>query len=134
MQETLLRAWKSFASLSDEAAVRSWLITIARREYARTFERKRLSLVDIDAALEADRASFAVEDDHDIREMRRAILELDEIYREPLVLQVMLGYSTDEIARHLGISLPAVLTRLHRARYALRKHMLGNAAEEDASA
>jgi DNA-directed RNA polymerase specialized sigma24 family protein len=44
----------------------------------------------------------------------------------------MLGYSTEEIARHLEISLPAVLTRLHRARHVLRKHMLGDAAEKGA--
>ena len=133
MQETLLRAWKSFDALSDEKAVRPWLMTIARRELARTFERKRLPLVDIDSALEVDGGAFAVEDDHDVREMRRAIMQLDATHREPLVLQVMLGYSTEEIARHLEISLPAVLTRLHRARHALRKHMLGNAAGEGAN-
>lgn len=132
MQETLLRAWKSIDALSDEKAVKPWLMTIARRELARTFERKRLPIVDIDAALAADSDSFAVEDDHSVREMRRAIMQLDATHREPLVLQVMLGYSTDEIARHLEISLPAVLTRLHRARHALRKHMLGNGAGEGA--
>jgi RNA polymerase sigma-70 factor, ECF subfamily len=133
MQETLLRAWKSIDSLSDEKAVRSWLLTIARRELARTFERKRIPTVDLDAATQADGDAFATEDDHDVREMRRAIMRLDAIHREPLVLQVMLGYSTDEIARELDISLPAVLTRLHRARHVLRKHMLGDAAAEGAS-
>lgn len=133
MQETLLRAWKSIDALSDEKAVKPWLMTIARRELARTFERKRLPMVEIDAALAADKDAFAVEDDHDVREMRRAIMKLDTTHREPLVLQVMLGYSTDEIARHLEISLPAVLTRLHRARHALRKQMLGDATGEGAS-
>src|SRR5690606_28190749 len=132
-QETLLRAWRSFDALSDETAVRPWLMTIARRELARTFERKRLPLVDIDSALEADQGAFAVEDDHDVREMRRAIMQLDATHREPLVLQVMLGYSTEEIARHLEISLPAVLTRLDPARHALRKHVLGNRAGEAAN-
>jgi len=130
MQEALLRAWKSLDSLSDEKAVRPWLLTIARRELARTFERKRIPLVDLDAATESDRDAFAVEDDHDVREMRRAIMQLDVIHREPLVLQVLLGYSTEEIAQHLQISLPAVLTRLHRARHVLRKHMLGEAADK----
>lgn len=125
MQETLLRAWKSFDALSNEKALRPWLMTIARRELARTFERKRLPVVDLDAASEADPTSLAHEDDHDVREMRRAIMQLDAVYREPLVLQVLLGYSSEEIARHLGISVAAVLTRLHRARQALRQHMLG---------
>jgi RNA polymerase sigma-70 factor (ECF subfamily) len=60
--------------------------------------------------------------------MRRAILTLDLIHREPLMLQVLFGYSTDEIAQYLKISLPAVLTRLHRARHALREKMLGREA------
>ena len=132
MQETLLRAWKSIDSLSEEKAVRPWLLTIARRELARTYERKRIPTVDLDSASDAEREAFAVSDDHDVQEMRRAILQLDVIHREPLILQVMLGYSTEEIARHLQISLPAVLTRLHRARHVLRKHMLGDAAERGA--
>lgn len=130
MQETLLRAWKSFESLSDDKAVRSWLITIARRELARTYERKRIPTVDLDSATETQGEAFATSDDHDVEEMRRAIMQLEVIHREPLILQVMLGYSTEEIAEHLQISLPAVLTRLHRARHVLRKHMLGESAGE----
>ena len=41
-------------------------------------------------------------------------------YREPLVLQVMGGLSTEEIARELALSATAVLTRLFRARNKLR--------------
>jgi RNA polymerase sigma-70 factor (ECF subfamily) len=41
-------------------------------------------------------------------------------YREPLVLQVLMGYSTAEIARELKLSGAAVLTRLFRARNQLR--------------
>ena len=48
--------------------------------------------------------------------MREAIFGLHDDYREPLVLQVLLGHSTDEIAGLMGISAAAVLTRLHRAR------------------
>jgi RNA polymerase sigma-70 factor (ECF subfamily) len=51
------------------------------------------------------------------------------IHREPLVLQVLLGYSTEEIAQHLEISVAAVLTRLFRARQVLRKQFVGNATE-----
>jgi RNA polymerase sigma-70 factor (ECF subfamily) len=41
------------------------------------------------------------------------------------VLQVLLGYSTEEIAKHLDISVPAVLTRLFRARQVLRQQLVG---------
>ena len=133
MQETLLRAWKSLDSLSDEKAVRAWLLTIARRELARTFERKRLPMIDLDSAAHSEGDAFATQDDHDVHEMRQAIMQLDATHREPLILQVMLGYSTEEIAEQLNISLPAVLTRLHRARHVLRKRMLGDAAHEGES-
>lgn len=126
VQETMLRAWRSIRSLSDESAARPWLLTIARRELARVFERKRLDTVEIDAANETQPESLAVNDRYDLHETRRAILQLDVIYREPLVLQVLFGYSTEEIARQLQISVPAVLTRLYRARQLLRRQLLPN--------
>ena len=52
--------------------------------------------------------------------MREAIFELEDDYREPLVLQVLMGYSTNEIAETMGLKQGAVLTRLHRARNKLK--------------
>jgi RNA polymerase sigma-70 factor, ECF subfamily len=130
MQETLLRAWRSIGSLSDEKAARSWLLTIARRELARTFERKRLDTVDLDSIVETENQSLAMRDSSDVDEMRAAIMRLDTSYREPLVLQVLFGYSTEEIAHQLEISVPAVLTRLYRARHLLRRKMLGEPVDE----
>ena len=129
VQETLLRAWRSLDALGDEKAAKPWLLTIARRELARVFERKRFPTVDIDAANEAQHEALAVTDGHEVDEMRRAILRLDVIHREPLVLQVLLGYSTEEIAKHLDISVPAVLTRLFRARQVLREQLTGSKEE-----
>ena len=51
VQEAMLRAWKSFGSLEDEAKARSWLLTIVRREFARSFEKKRLEVADLDPQL-----------------------------------------------------------------------------------
>ena len=51
-------------------------------------------------------------------------------YREPLVLQVLGGFSTEEIARELSLSSTAVLTRLFRARNKLRV-LCGMAAAPD---
>jgi RNA polymerase sigma-70 factor (ECF subfamily) len=131
MQETLLRAWRSFDSLENRAAARSWLLTIARRELARGFERKRLETVDIDALTDADQGALAVRDSHEVHEMRRAILQLEPAYCEPLMLQVLFGYSTEEIAAHMELSVAAVLTRLFRARRLLRQRMLGEADDEE---
>ncbi len=120
VQETLLRAWKARDSLADEAAAKPWFLTIIRREYARTFERKRLPTVDVDDLVAAEEPELAGSDDDDLAELRSAIFKLPGEYREPLVLQVLMGFSTAEIARELGLSNAAVLTRLFRARHRLR--------------
>ena len=125
MQETLLRAWRSFGSLSDTGAVRSWLLTSARRELARVFERKRLPMVDLDSVIASQDAALMTHESHDVDDMRRAILRLEPTYREPLVMQVLLGLPTEEIAEQLAISVPAVLTRLYRAREMLKQTMTG---------
>jgi RNA polymerase sigma-70 factor (ECF subfamily) len=121
VQETLLRAWRALDDLKDDRAVRHWLFTIARREHARLYERKRLDLVDLDAWLHREEPLLAAPDERELADLRRAIFRLEDDYREPLVLQVMLGYTTEEIAQHMGLSTGAVLTRLFRARNRLRK-------------
>ena len=130
VQEAMLRAWKALDSLDDDARAKQWMLTIVRREHARTWERKRLELTDVDALVEAEADVLATEDDAAVSEMREALFRLEEDYREPLVMQVMLGYTTDEIAAELGLSRGAVLTRLFRARQKLRAAMGGGALEE----
>lgn len=120
VQEALLRAWKSLHALRDDAAAKPWLLTIVRRENARFFERKRLETVDIDDLTPAQSALVVADDDNEARNVREAILKLEDDYREPLVLQVLLGHSTQEIADLMGLKQGAVLTRLHRARLKLK--------------
>jgi len=128
VQEALLRAWKSLDALRDDNAAKPWLLTIVRRENARYFERKRLETVDIDNLSPAQSAMLAQADDSELNELREAIYRLDDDYREPLVLQVLMGHSTREIAELMGIQQGAVLTRLHRARIKLK----GEVEKEDA--
>jgi len=128
VQEAMLRAWKSLNSLTDEGKAKSWLLTIVRREFARSFERKRLEVSDLDALVAAEADVLAAEDDDELTQMREAMFRLDDEYREPLVLQVLMGYTTQEIADAMGMQQGAVLTRLFRARARLRRE-LGLAAE-----
>jgi RNA polymerase sigma-70 factor, ECF subfamily len=130
VQEAMLRAWKSYDSLMDATKAKSWLLTIVRRELARTYEKKRPELADVDALVAAESAVLAAPEDERVEEMRSAIFRLDEEYREPLVMQVLLGYSTQEIADFMGMQQGAILTRLFRARARLRKE-LGHAEEAD---
>ncbi len=122
-QEALLRAWKSLDSLREDGAAKQWLLTIVRRENARYFERKRLDTVDVDDLSPAQAAMLAEPADDEVDDLRKAIYGLDDDYREPLVLQVLMGFSTQEIADHMGLKQGAVLTRLHRARLKLKESM-----------
>ena len=124
VQESLLRAWKSLEALRDDAAAKPWLLTIVRRENARYFERKRLETVDIDNLTASQAALLAEEPNDELDDMRQAIYELEDDYREPLVLQVLMGFSTNEIGEQMGLKQGAVLTRLHRARAKLREQMV----------
>ena len=130
VQESLLRAWKAQESLLDTNAAKPWLLTIVRREYARTFERKRFPTVDIDDLVAREEPALAAGDDQEIAEIRRAMFKLADEYREPLVLQVLMGLSTAEIAAQLDLSQAAVLTRLFRARNQLRS-MLGEDSQPE---
>ncbi|ELV8666168.1 sigma-70 family RNA polymerase sigma factor, partial [Vibrio vulnificus] len=114
VQETCLRAWKSLDSLQDEKAAKSWLITILRRENARRFERKQFDLVDID---DYGNDAKVTDDEHHQQEWLQAqIMKLDVEYREPLFLQVVGGFSGEEIGDILDLNKNTVMTRLFRAR------------------
>ena len=121
VQEALLRAWKSLDALRDDAAAKPWLLTIVRRENARYFERRRLEMVDIDSLSASQAALLAEQPNDELDNLRDAIFELEDDYREPLVLQVLMGYSTNEIAELMELKQGAVLTRLHRARHKLKE-------------
>ncbi|MBS3742965.1 MAG: sigma-70 family RNA polymerase sigma factor, partial [Wenzhouxiangellaceae bacterium] len=89
VQETFVRAWKALDSLKDSGAAKSWLITILRREYARTFERKVPPITDIDNVVVAEESELTPEDTTERDMLRKAMLELEDKYSEPLVLQVV---------------------------------------------
>ena len=132
VQETFLRAWRSLDALRDSAAAKAWLITILRREHARLYERKTPAFVDVD--------DVDIADEHEARMpdaagedalIRNAMSRLDAKYREPLLLQVLGGFSCEEIARELGISSAAVMTQLFRARQKLKAMLDGGEIKGD---
>jgi len=128
VQEALLRAWKSLDALRDDGAAKQWLLTIVRRENARYFERRRLETLDVDNLTPSQEAIIAEAPDEQLDELREAIYRLDDDYREPLVLQVLMGFSTNEIAEQMGLRQGAVLTRLHRARLKLKESVQSEGA------
>jgi RNA polymerase sigma-70 factor (ECF subfamily) len=128
VQEALLRAWRSRDSLTEVGAAKPWLLTIIRREHARLYERRRHVTVPVDELIGSESPELAAVEEQETLDVRRAIFALEDDYREPLVMQVLMGLSTQEIADQLGLTQSAVLTRLFRARQKLRR-ALGGAAE-----
>lgn len=122
VQEAFARAWKAWAELRDPRQVKAWLFTILRNECARGFARKQVEAAsgEIDESELPPAPSFEAG-----LEIAQMVGLLPEIYREPLLLQVIGGYSCAEIAAMLGTSEGAVMTRLTRARQALRQQYSG---------
>ncbi len=119
VQEALLRGWRALPRLRDRAAAKAWLFTIVRNEFYRSTGGPPMESLDAgDIEIEDERAGlFGVE-------MRDAILALPAAYAEPLALQVLGGFDCAEIASLCGTTEGAVMTRLTRARQALRRLVL----------
>lgn len=120
VQEACLRAWKSWGSLRELAQAKPWLLTIVRNEFARRAP----------AAARAAREEQADEQELPAMpsfepglEAAQIVASLPATYREPLLLQVLGGFSCAEIAAMLDTSEGAVMTRLTRARQALRREL-----------
>lgn len=118
MQEALLRAWRAFPGVRDAHSARAWLYAIVRNEFNRdaAWHAARPTTVDIDEVELSDERDglFGAT-------TRDALAALPAAYAEPLTLQVLGGFSCAEIATMMSISEGAVMTRLSRARQALRR-------------
>ena len=121
VQETFLRAWRSLESLQNDKAAKAWLFTILRRENARLYERYRPDLVDIEGQAIAESNDNEPDIKMDRELLHNAINRLDSDYREPLLLQVIGGFSGKEIADILNLNNNTVMTRLFRARSKLKE-------------
>lgn len=120
VQETFARAWKSIDKLNDEKAAKAWLITILRRENARLYEKYQPQFLEVDESLVADDDCNEPSRKLEKEQLHIMILKLPDEYKEPLILQVMWGFSGEEIAKELDLELATVNTRLFRARQQLK--------------
>lgn len=126
LQECFTRAWKALHKLDDETAARAWLYTILRREIARHFGRKssqELSLDELD--IDIIGAQYDCKQSDEIN-LRQAIDKIPHDYRDALMLQVLGGYSCDEIADITGTKSGTIMTRVFRARQKLRQLLSNN--------
>lgn len=132
VQETFVRALRSWSQLEDESQARAWLYSIARHACQR-MHRKRagepMHLEPLDELLPVpgptipDLGSNPHSDRlrGEARELvERGLAALPGPFRLPLVLAEIAELTVSEIAEVLGLKEATVKTRLHRARLKMR--------------
>jgi RNA polymerase sigma factor (sigma-70 family) len=127
VQETLARAYYSLGEIYSLPPLRSWLFRIAHQrsiDYLRRYDhRMGRPLEDAMSTTpdDADTPEDAVAREQATRAALSAFFELAPAQRSCVILKDVLGHSSDEIARLLDLSVPAVKAALHRGREGLRK-------------
>ena len=140
VQDTLVKAYRSFDRFEPGTNLRAWLYTILANTYKNRLRRRDqhwASLDDLSPAGEAETAwsegsvdPESVTDDADLQErVRGAIDKLSPDFRAVVLLADLEGYAYREIADILGVPIGTVMSRLHRGRQALKRHLAGLAAE-----
>lgn len=127
LQQTFLAAWKNAGRFRAEAAVRTWLLTIARHMALRTRRRRaREPVQDVSLDELGVQAGWGSPDPETLAMMseRQELLEaafetLTPEEREVMTLRDLEGLSGEDTAAVLGLSVAAMKSRLHRARLAL---------------
>lgn len=138
LQDSLLKAFSHLQDFQEKSSFSTWLTRIAINSALMILRKKHLcfevSLDDNDdpgSKYERWEAKSLTEDpeSHMARKekeelLRDAILRLPPVFREVVHLRQAREYSTREISQALGISEPAVKSRLARARLTLRADLL----------
>ena len=122
VQEAMLRAWKNWDQFEPGSNCKAWLFTILVHLWSRSRKREaRVSLVYDEAYEHAVAASS--EDRMIAAEVLAAVDRLDGEQRSVLLLAVVEGFAMKEIAEMLSIPVGTVMSRLARARAALRQSL-----------
>jgi len=137
-QDTFLSAYQHLPEFRGEAAFGSWVHRIAANNALMRLRHQRVRDLVVEEPPEPEftergslaeypetdwsrRADDKVLDDELRRAIQQATDGLAAGYREVFLLKDVEGMSYEEISEMLGISVPAVKSRLHRARLALRQ-------------
>jgi RNA polymerase sigma-70 factor (ECF subfamily) len=143
MQDTLLSAFKHIGDFQGRSKFSTWLVSIARNAALERLRGRRntesLDQNDTEEDHEFRPRQIAAwqenpEQSHSRTEIRqlveKGLLRLPAKYRVVVMLRDIEQLSTDDVARQLGLSVPAVKTRLLRGRLMLREwlspHLVAN--------
>jgi RNA polymerase sigma-70 factor, ECF subfamily len=126
LQEVLLKVWLHLSTFRSESSFRTWMTRVAinealqanRREQCRPPRSQELRDLDTFASpVESPYRSLARNEA--IQAVRNAVMKLPAKYRQVLILRDLDQINTLETAQSLQESVPAVKTRLQRARHML---------------
>lgn len=138
MQETFVNAWRSWGKFRGESQVFTWLYQIAYNNVKNWYKvrdrrrgRESFSLdapvgTDDDESMARDVADWSALPDRLFLDkeldtlVRDAVDALTPEYRDVFVLSVWENMSYEEVAQVSGLTVPAVKTRLHRARLKIK--------------
>jgi RNA polymerase sigma-70 factor, ECF subfamily len=140
VQETYLKAYRSFHTFETGTNLRAWLFRILTNTYINLYRKRQKSptqndIEDIEdlylyrrmGGQEAAKLGRSTEDevlDHFTEaEVSEAVASLPENFRIPVLLADVEGFSYQEIAEQLDIPIGTVMSRLHRGRKALQKQL-----------
>jgi len=122
-QETLLKVYRSRATLRDGTKLEAWLYRIARGTIIDHYRRQRPA-EELPAALAGERPDeIAALRARVMISMKKFLEELPEAYREPVRLAELEGLPLARIALRLDLSLTAVKSRVRRGRAMLKKKL-----------
>ena len=136
-QDTFVQAWRNLSRFRGDSQPFTWLYRIAVNEALQRTRRKKLDLRPLDDLSPGDSSFFdhrtnvdSLAENRELSSFLAARLrELPFEYRAPLVLRDIEGWSNQEVADALELSLPAAKSRIHRARLQLRDMVAARRAE-----
>lgn len=122
VQETLLLAWRGFDDFRTGTNIRAWLFRILFNAFYAQGRRLRARpvLVSLPAGLEVVSIASGQASLLDATAVARALETLSEEHRGVLLLAVVEGFTCREVAAILSVPIGTVMSRLNRARQALR--------------
>jgi RNA polymerase sigma factor (sigma-70 family) len=123
VQEALLILSRKVKGLKAAAAFSGWLFTIVRRECQRLSRKMFGQGVSIEDLADAQLATRSDEGLH--LDLIAALESLPAHYLEVILLRDFAELTILEMAQKLGMQVPGVKSRLHRARELVREYMIG---------
>jgi len=124
VQETLLRAWRSFEQFAADTDCKAWLFRILfncsnERRRKKSARPQHINFEDCPVGEEHSMRSVPLQHNH--AEVVEALDSLHDEHRIVLVLAVVEGFTCKEMAAMLEIPIGTVMSRLSRARVNLRQ-------------